>query len=104
MRKSKKTEEPSNQYLEVINNKYLSLRYFSKKTKDPNITNNKISFLPITSEFIIGYKKKPGDKNISVSILEVSKYLTDLISKIDKIEYKKTTKQKTKMSKLIDKK
>jgi len=33
---------------------------------DPETRKNSISFLPITSEFIIGYKKKPGDRNIKV--------------------------------------
>ena len=88
----------------VIPSKYLSFRYFSKKTNNPNIANRRISFLPIISEFIIGYKKKPGDKNINISILEFSRNLTDLIKTIVSTEYKSTTKLKTKISRSIDKK
>ena len=40
---------------------------------------SKMSFLPITSEFIIGYKKKPGDKIIKIFNFDISKYFKDLI-------------------------
>ena len=46
------------------------------------MTNKKsISFRPITSEFIIGYKKKPGDRKINEFNWEFSKYLIVLIKK-----------------------
>ena len=88
----------------VIPSKYLSFTYFSKKTDNPNMTNRRISFLPIISEFITGYKKKPGDKNIKISIFEFSKYFTDLIKTIVSIRYKSETKLKTKISSSNDKK
>ena len=56
---------------------------FSKKTKKAVTSKKSISFRPITSEFIIGYKKKPGDRKIKVFNWEFSKYLIVLIKKTD---------------------
>ncbi len=47
----------------------------------PTAANNNISFLPIISEFMIGYIKNPGERKINVSSLELFKYFKDFIKK-----------------------
>ena len=48
----------------INNNKKKFVNFFSKNTKEAIDKIIKMSFLPVTSEFIRGYKKKPGDKKI----------------------------------------
>tara|TARA_B100001989_G_scaffold3117_1_gene2089 strand:- start:467 stop:739 length:273 start_codon:yes stop_codon:yes gene_type:complete len=79
-------------------NKFLLFNLFSKKTKKAVTSKKSISFRPITSEFIIGYKKKPGDRKIKVFNWEFSKYLIVLIKKKETIKYKKDTKEKINIS------
>ena len=82
-------------------NKFLLFNLFSKKIKKAVTSKKSISFRPITSEFIIGYKKKPGDRKIKVFNWEFSKYLIVLIKKKETIKYKNDTKEKINISRSI---